>query len=70
VLFVVSDKRSIRSYMFGLFSILLHVSAVHISHHQVRHWFTKRCEQLKHVVILNKGQIYKIYMVVFIGKQK
>ena len=70
VLFVVSDKHYYRSCAFHLFLILLHVLAVHISHHQVGHWFTKRCEHLKHVVILNKGQIHKIYMVVFIGKQK
>jgi len=55
--------------MVGLFSTLLQVSADHISHHQVGHWFTERCEQLKHVVISNKGQMYKIYMVVFIGKK-
>jgi hypothetical protein len=62
--------------------ILLHVSAVHIGHRQVGHWFTKRvergeaspykqhdgwCGQPKHVVVSNKSQIQKIHMVVLTG---
>ena len=62
--------------------ILLHVSVVHIGHHQVGHWFTKIlkrgeasaykqhddwCGQPKHVVVSNKSQIQKTYMVVLTG---
>jgi hypothetical protein len=29
------------------YSILLHVSALHISHHQEENWFTKRVERVE-----------------------
>lgn len=42
VIFTIRQKQLHRSCISGLYSILLHVSAVHISHHQVVKWLTKR----------------------------
>jgi hypothetical protein len=62
--------------------ILLHVTGVHISHHQVGHWITRRvrrgeaapykqldgwCGQPKHIVVSNKSRLQKIHMVVLTG---
>jgi len=35
-------QQNIKTCVFGFYLILLHVSAVHIGHHPVGHWFTKR----------------------------
>jgi hypothetical protein len=42
---LLSDKHNYIDFVFFflfLYSTLLLVSSVHISHHQVRHWFTKK----------------------------
>jgi len=65
------------SYVFGFYSVLLHVSAVQISHqpsaishHQVTYLMMVDdcCGKLKHVAVSNINHIHKIYIAVFIGK--
>jgi hypothetical protein len=39
-LFLLSDKHNYIDTVYGFYSILLHVSAVHLSHYQAGHLFT------------------------------
>jgi hypothetical protein len=41
-IFAIGQTQLYRPCMFGFYSILLHVSAVHISHFNVRHCYTER----------------------------
>jgi len=54
--------RSYKSYILVLYSALLQVSTFYLSHHQA-----VSVHKRKPAVMLNKGPIYYIRMVVFVG---
>jgi len=66
LIFLIRETGLHKSCIFGLSNtVLLKISTVQISHHQVRHGYTKRSGPPKHAEVLNKPNIPDVQSCVY-----